>query len=243
MAAEGVITYDQILISDLEIMNQATNYRNWMYRQIAPHVGKRILEIGAGIGNFTEFFQDRELVVPSDIFPDCVEYLERRFADRRNVRPLALDIAAEKAPDLVRYGFDTVVCLNVLEHIEDDDLALQRMWNALAPRGRLILLVPACQFIYGTVDRSLGHFRRYSRRSLLPKMRSAGFEIEASFFMNLPGIAGWLLNNRVLRRRQESRDQVVFFDRFIVPLVERLERVIAPPIGMSLIAIGRKPRA
>jgi hypothetical protein len=117
------------------------------------------------------------------------------------------------------------------------------MWNALARRGRLIVLVPACQFIYGTVDRSLGHFRRYSRRSLLLKMRSAGFEIEASFFMNLPGIAGWFLNNRVLRRRQESRDQVVFFDRFIVPLVERLERVIAPPIGMSLIAIGRKPRS
>ena len=133
MAAEGVITYDQILISDLEIMNQATNYRNWMYRQIAPHVGKRILEIGAGIGNFTEFFQKRELVVPSDIFPDCVEYLERRFAERRNVRPLALDIAAEKAPDLVRYGFDTVVCLNVLEHIEDDDLVGTVTKPVLAP--------------------------------------------------------------------------------------------------------------
>jgi SAM-dependent methyltransferase len=239
-AAEGAITYDQILISDLEIMTQATNYRNWMYRQIAPYVGARILEIGAGIGNFTEFFQDRELVVPSDNFPACIGYLERRFANRANVQPLLFDIAAEHPPELTSNGFDTVVCLNVLEHIEDDERALHRMWNALAPEGRLVLLVPACQFIYGTVDRSLGHYRRYSRRNLVPKMRSAGFHVETCFSMNLLGIAGWFLNNRVLRRRQESRDQVMLFDRLIVPVVERMERVVAPPIGMSLIAIGRK---
>lgn len=97
--AEGAITYDQILISDMEIMNRATNYRNWMYRKIAPHLGARILEIGAGIGNFTEFFQDRELVVPSDNFPACIGYLDRRFANRTNVRPLLFDIAAEHPPD------------------------------------------------------------------------------------------------------------------------------------------------
>lgn len=233
--------YDDILISDLEIMNKAVNYRSWMYRQIAPYVGQRILEIGAGIGNFTTFFAERPLVITSDVFPNCIDYLNERFFGKANIKPMRLDIAKDYVSSIKDQNIDTVICLNVLEHIEDDAAALCRMADVLQPGGRLILLVPSCQFIYGTVDQALGHYRRYNRRSLLWKIAAADVEVEAVFYMNLAGVAGWFLNNRVLKRHAESPQQVVFFDRFVVPVIAAVERVLKPPFGMSLIAIGRKP--
>jgi hypothetical protein len=114
------------------------------------------------------------------------------------------------------------------------------MHGLLAPGGRLVLLVPAFQFLYGTVDRALGHYRRYTRNNLLPLMRQAGFVIEQSFYMNVVGMAGWFWNNRIVKLTQESKQQIGFFDRGIAPAAEFFERMLPPPIGLSLIAIGRK---
>lgn len=232
--------YDQILVSDLEVMARAHNYRRWMYRRIAPFVGRRVLEIGAGIGNFTSLLLDRELVVATDNHPPCVEYMRDRLGALLKVPPLRLDISEPPDERLLGHDFDTIICLNVLEHIEDDDGALARMYGLLAPGGRLVLLVPAFQFLFGTVDHALGHHRRYTRRDLLPKMRRSGFEVERAFYMNVIGMAGWFWNNRVVGRVEESEKQVGFFDRLVAPVAERVERVLPPPFGLSLIAVGRK---
>lgn len=229
-----------ITVSDLEIMAKASNYRNWIYRQIAPFIGQRILEVGAGIGNFTKLLLDRELVLPVDKYPFCVKYLKARLGNDLKVMPMQLDITQRAIHALSHYGFDTVICLNVLEHIEDDLCALSHMHTVLKSGGLLIVLVPAFQFLYGSVDRSLGHYRRYSRRSLIAKMRQAGFQVETSFYMNMIGIAGWFLNNRMLKWSEESATQIGFFDRFIAPWAERTERLVRPPVGLSVIAICRK---
>jgi SAM-dependent methyltransferase len=183
---------------------------------------------------------DRDLIVATDVYSPCVDYLKRRVGVGLNVVPLELDISDPAALELAKYEFDTVICLNVLEHVEDDLRALSHMQSVLKPGGRLVLLVPAFQFLYGTVDRSLDHYRRYTRKSLLPRMRAAGFEIERSFYMNVIGMAGWFLNNRVLKRREENADQIEMFDRYIAPVAERIEKIIPPPFGLSLIAIGQK---
>jgi SAM-dependent methyltransferase len=234
------MSYDKILISDLEIMAGARNYRGWMYRRLAPYIGQRVLEIGAGIGNFTKLLLDRELVVATDNYPPCIEYLNQHLGDRLKAPPALLDASGDIGSGLSEYEFDTIVCLNVLEHIEDDLRALEQMYELLMPRGRLVLLVPAFQFLYGSVDKALGHYRRYTRRDLLPTMQRAGFFIERSFYMNAIGMAGWFWNNRIINRSEESRKQIGVFDRYVAPLAEFTERLVPPPAGLSLVAVGRK---
>jgi SAM-dependent methyltransferase len=236
------MSYDQILISDLQIMAGARNYRRWMYRRLAPYIGRRVLEIGAGIGNFTSLLLDREMVVATDNFGPCVEYLNKQLGDKLKAPALVFDASGDVGEELKQYDFDTIICLNVLEHIEDDLTTLSRMHGLLAPGGRLVLLVPAFQFLFGTVDQSLGHHRRYTRETLLPLMRQADFFIERSFYMNVIGMAGWFWNNRIVRRSEESKSQIGFFDRLIAPVAEIAERLLPPPVGLSLIAIGRKDR-
>lgn len=231
---------DNITVSDLKIMTRANNYRHWIYRQIAPFIGQRILEVGAGIGNFTTLLMDRELVVATDKYPPCIDYLKTRVGNHFKGVLMQLDIANPDRREMDHYKLDTVICLNVLEHIEDDVQALTYMHTVLQPGGRLVLLVPAFPILYGSVDRSLGHYRRYTKGDLIPKIGRAGFEVERAFYMNMIGMVGWFLNNRVLMRREESANQIGFFDRFIAPWAERLERFLRPPFGLSLVAICRK---
>ena len=231
---------DSVMVADLEIMARANNYRNWMYRRIAPYIGGRTLEVGAGIGNFTELLLDRELVVATDKFEMCVDYLRRRLGAQLKAAPMQLDLADPPTPALKPYNFDTIICMNVLEHVEDDVRALRFMHEVLVADGRAIILVPAFQFLYGTVDRAIEHHRRYTRKTLLPRMRTAGFEIEAAFYMNVIGMAGWFWNNRIKRTTEENPAQIAIFDRFIAPWAERVERLLTPPFGLSLIAVGRK---
>jgi 2-polyprenyl-3-methyl-5-hydroxy-6-metoxy-1,4-benzoquinol methylase len=237
-----MMSTDNVMVADLEVMAHANNYRNWMYRQVEPYLGQRILEVGAGIGNFTEMLMDRELVVATDKFEKCVNYLKARLGHHLECMPMQLDLA-NPSGELERYDFDTVICLNVLEHVEDDLSALSYMYSVLQPRGRLVLLVPAFQFLYGSVDRAIEHHRRYTKRDLLPKMRQSGFQIEDAFYMNVVGMAGWFWNNRIRKIQEENLNQIGFFDRFIAPWAERIERFAPPPFGLSLIAIGNKRAA
>jgi SAM-dependent methyltransferase len=227
------------MIADLEIMAQANNYQDWMFRRIAPYVGQRILEVGAGIGNFTRLLLDRELVVPTDLSPLCVNRLQQRLSDGLHVQPRLLDLGNPGDDDWSSFHFDTIICLNVLEHVEDHMRALRFMHSVLEPGGRALILVPAFQFLFGTIDAKIGHFRRYRRRDLLPLMLAAGFTVEHSFYMNVIGMAGWFWNNRIRRIDEEDARQIQVFDRYIAPWAERVEQLLPPPIGLSLIAIGR----
>ena len=229
---------DRVMVENLEVMYSAANYRRWMYHRISPYIGQRILEVGAGIGNFTSMILDRDLVVATDKYQACVDYLAARHGDRLKVPPLRLNLSE---PDglPVDFEFDTVVCLNVLEHVEGDHDALVYMRTKLAPGGRLIVLVPAFQFLYGPIDRAIEHYRRYTRDELVTKMERAGFRVEQSCYMNAIGIVGWFIINRVLKMEGESEIQVSWADRYVAPWAERLERVLPPPFGLSVIAVGR----
>jgi SAM-dependent methyltransferase len=229
-----------ITVSDLEIMNKAVNYRRWLFGQVAPYVGRRVFEIGAGIGNYTEYLLDRELVVALEPHAEAVARLRERFGTLPQVQVVQGDMTDIGLHALAEQGCDTALCFNVLEHIEDDQLALENIWHVLAPGGRLLLIVPAVPAIMGTVDRSLGHYRRYTRASLRAVMTRAGFRVERDSYMNFPGIFGWLWNNRIVRRTEESSGQIGTFDRLFVPWVSRLERWLPPPIGLSLVCIAAR---
>src|SRR5438094_890206 len=134
-------------------------------------------------------------------------------------------------------SFDTILCANVLEHIGDDGRALRAMCDLLTPGGRIVLIIPALRVLYGEIDRSIGHYRRYSRREIEEKLGVAGLRVEHVSYFNTLGVPGWFLNARLLRRRSVPGVQARLHDR-LVPLL-RVERRFRPPFGMSLLAVGQ----
>ena len=215
-------------------------YNRWLVSRFDHAVGRRVLEIGAGFGNITRHLRGRELLVASDLDPVALEHLKGVFRDDPSVRVASYHFPLEsEARDEVRgLRVDTIVCLNVLEHIEDDVATLANMFEALPPGGRLVLLVPAFARLYGTLDEHLHHFRRYEKDELDRKIRDAGFAIEDLRFVNRPGIFGWWLNGRILKRRVLPRGQLVAF-KLLMPMLKR-EETRPPESGLSLLAIARR---
>ncbi|HEV7239419.1 MAG TPA: glycosyltransferase [Thermoanaerobaculia bacterium] len=224
----------------LERMARLSRYNGWIWQSIAKHVGERILEVGAGIGNMTRVMYGRELIVATDIELPYLHILGNRFARNPTIRVAKLDLNSDADCEALKeYGFDTTVCLNVLEHIEDDRGALRRIYDLLAPGGHLLLFVPADQDLYGTMDKQVGHFRRYTLDGLKELIESEGFTVREVFHQNYFGRFGWWLNGRVLKRAHVPSGQSRVFDLF-VPLLRFLEGK-NPRKGLSLIAVAHKP--
>ncbi len=230
---------DRVGAATLERMAAAPRYNRWMFERLRPWVGRRVLEIGAGIGNMSAFLADRERIVLTDTEDYYLRRLRERFGGEAHVTVAALRLPAVE-PRLKAERLDTVVCLNVLEHIEDDRASLRAMHDLLEPGGRLVLLVPALRALYGTLDEALGHFRRYARRELATKYQEAGFELRHLEYFNLAGVPGWWFTGRVLRRRLIPTGALRWYEA-LVPLF-RLESLLPWRIGQSLIAIGEVPR-
>jgi SAM-dependent methyltransferase len=226
---------DQVGAATLERIATASRYNQWMFDRLRPWVGRRVLEIGAGIGNMSAFLVDRERVVLTDTEPYYLSRLRERFADRREVAVAELRLPTVD-PRLTAERFDTVIGLNVLEHIEDDAATLRALHGLLGPGGRLVLLVPSLRALYGTLDAALGHFRRYAPAELSGKLLAAGFRVRHLEYFNLAGIVGWWLMGRVLRRRVIPAGALRCYEA-LVP-VFRLERLLPWRIGQSLIAIA-----
>jgi glycosyltransferase involved in cell wall biosynthesis len=221
-------------------MGKLDGYNRWLADRFRGALGPRVLEIGAGFGNMTRQLFHRELVVASDLDPVALEYLRGSFRDEPEVRVASyrFPLNAEQRAEIRAFGIDTVVCLNVLEHIEDDAGTLADFFALLPSGGRVVLIVPALARLYGTLDQHLHHFRRYEKDELTEKLRAAGFVVEDCRFLNRPGIVGWYLNGKILRRKVLPSGQLAAF-RLILPLLRR-EETNPPPVGMSLLAIGRK---
>jgi glycosyltransferase involved in cell wall biosynthesis len=224
----------------LDRLAGARRFNAWMADTVRPFVGRRVLEIGAGIGNLTRRLAPRrELYIASDIDSEHLARLAARMAHRPQVRVARIDLGRGEDFAPFRGQVDTVVCLNVVEHIEDDRAALRNIFDVLAPGGRAIILVPEGAGLYGELDAVLGHWRRYSEQELRRKMAEAGFELERVFGFNRVTRPGWWWNGRVLKRRTFSRFQLWVFDR-LVWLWRRIDAWLPWP-GVSLIAVGCKP--
>ena len=212
----------------------------WMFHEIAPYIGRRVLEVGSGIGTFSQELTNRDALVCLDIEASYVADLAARFEHFPHVRCLLLDASSPEILSLRSYIHDTIICLNVLEHIQDDLLTLRHFFQLLSPGGRLILLVPAHPFLYSSLDKAISHFRRYSRSDLVEKLRQAGFRIQRLFAINLFGVLGWFLNGKVLRRTLLPEGQLGLYDSF-VPAFRVAEALLGRRVGLSWIAIAEVP--
>ena len=214
-------------------------YNRWIWERVAPFVGQRVLELGAGTGAMTRLLYGRELIVATDKETPYIDRLRNQFRRRPGIIVERLDLEnGDSALELARYAFDTVVCINVLEHTNDDVAALTRVNQLLQPAGRVIVFVPAGKKLYGSLDRGVGHQRRYDRDELESKLRQAGFAVEDIGYQNQIGRMAWWLNAKLFKRQSLPSAQSKLFDR-LVPLLRHLEGR-NPSSGLSLIAVGRK---
>lgn len=228
-------------LEDQQRMSPARNYFAWQNRLVKREIGARVIEVGCGIGNFTETILDREAVLGVDVDAGCVTRFRRRFQGCPNLGARVCDAASDEFRTLSDFRADSCVALNVLEHIEDDHAALGRMARVVRPGGSVVVLVPAFSWLYGPIDRNLGHFRRYDRQAIYALAESLNLRIAKLSFVNLIGFFGWWINARVLKLQAQSENQIAAFDRWVVPPMSRIEELIPPPLGQSLLAVLRVP--
>jgi SAM-dependent methyltransferase len=228
---------------DLENLAAAEGLSAWMYEQFADLVGGRVVEVGAGIGTFSERLlaagvSEALLIEPEEL---CARRLDERFGDDPRVT-VSRDLVPG-SPDLEhRTGaVDFLLCQNVLEHIEDDAAAVAAMADALAPGGALGLLAPAHPWLYGMLDRRFGHHRRYDRAHLRSIVEQAGLEVEALYSFNMLGILGWTVNKYRRSPTLDTRSLRAY--ELLLPPFRWLERRRRPPVGLSLIVRARRPHA
>ncbi len=224
----------------LQTLSEAPHFNDLIFSRVEPFLGRRVLEVGMGMGQFTERLLQRcERVVGIELVEEFLALARRRYQGRERLEIFQADASASLAPLLGDRRFDTVLCMNVLEHIEEDVAALRNFHALLEPGGRVVLIVPDCPWLFNKLDRYGGHFRRYDRAGLQAKLEAAGFSVEHAHSFNMTGILGWFVNGALLRRKYPPVGQVRLFDR-LVPWLDRLERWIGPPIGMSILMVGRK---
>jgi SAM-dependent methyltransferase len=221
----------------LRRMRTVSRYNDWIIERIRPWLGDRVLEVGAGTGTFSHFFLNREHLVLTDIREDYLTTLRETYGDSPNVAVERYDLEGP-GDHLHDHGIDTVVCLNVLEHIKDDIGALRSFTELLAPGGRVILQLPAHPLLYGSLDVGLDHFRRYTKHDIRSKFAAVGLETVYTGRMNLFGALGWFVNARMLKRDLLPEGSLGLFN-MLTPLFMGMERVIPPPVGLSIIAVGQ----
>jgi glycosyltransferase involved in cell wall biosynthesis len=223
---------DRIYVADehgseiLARLNRAPRFTKWMADTIRPYLGERVLEIGAGIGNLTSNLVPRKEYWASDINPHYLNRLKKLQQTRPYLQVHYTDASAgETYPD---EHFDTVICLNVVEHIEDDVKALRNIRSALKKNGRAIILVPNGPELYGSLDRVLGHYRRYTREQLQETCERAGFRVEKVLKFNRIGAPGWWWNGRVLKKNTFGFWQIKILNT-LLPVVRPIDRFLPFP--------------
>jgi len=229
---------EDIVYETLQNMKRLHRYNRWIFSTFRPFLGRRVLEIGSGIGNITKFLLDRDLVIATDVEPKYLSLLKNTFGKYKKFVVERLYIPGAESERYRSYPIDSVICFNVLEHIEQDETALRNIYDLLEPGGRLLLLVPSHPWAYGSLDQHLGHRRRYGRRELKNKLEARGFRVIYLKYFNRIGILGWFLNSKILRRKRLSSFQLRVYN-LLVPFF-KLEKFFPLPFGTSLLAVGEK---
>jgi len=228
---------DSQLESVLHSLQDADHYADWIYSLCEPHLGQEVLEIGAGHGELTQRLSHGRFVTATDLSKRCVEELQEQFEGVPNVEVRHADVAA--LGDSRRY--DSVILVNVLEHIDDDVGALRDLRDMLKPGGNLIVFVPAFESLYSDFDRRIGHRRRYRRSRLISTVDKAGFRLVDARYVNSVGAVAWWLFARRLRQIPTQRWSVRLFDRLVVPTLSKVEARRPPKWGQSVLCVAERP--
>lgn len=247
MTAKPTFNYkeiDQEGLETLDVISSADKLNQWIFDTISPYSSGKVLEIGSGIGNISEYyFKAGFEITLSDIRENYCQTLRKKFSDQKTLREvIQLDLVA--ADFDIRYksllsSFNTVFALNVVEHIEDDQMAIKNAKKLLVNGGNLIILVPAYQFLYNRFDEELFHFRRYNRKRLNALFLHEQLKIVKSFSFNAAGIAGWYVSGKIQKNKTIPKDQMTLYNKMVF-LFRLIDKVLFNSIGLSVITVGKK---
>ncbi len=231
---------------ELEAMSVAANYHSWILGIFNPYLGRHLVEVGAGLGSFSELIlshhacETLSLVEPSREMCDQLRVRAEQMPAHPRVDVYHASFPAAAPLITAKQMPDSVIYVNVLEHIEDDEEELAAIHDALSPQGRIFIFVPALTWLYGAFDERVGHLRRYMKSELEGKLSRAGFQILVSSYFDLAGVAPWWIKYCLLKSATMESGAVKFYDRYIVPSARRFESVIKPPLGKNLIVVAEK---
>ena len=234
---------------ELDALKNLTNYYTWIIEEAAPFLGSRIAEIGGGIGTFTSFLVHShvlrhphcslEVIEPDPaLYQSLVDRLQSRFHDLVQADRLRMTNGTFAIPP---QPFDSVVMVNVLEHIQDDEALVRTIHQSLMPGGTMIAFVPALQQLFSPFDKAAGHFRRYEKYRLQHMLETSGFRIAKATYMDMAGILPWYLLNVLGRSRAINARLAMLYDRWGIPVTKFIERRCGAPLGKNLLIIGQRP--
>ena len=220
-------------------MRVMKNNNQWVFNKFKPFLGAKVLELGSGIGTFSlRIIKHCKELTVSDIDQNHLHLLEERFVGNRRVQVKKID-ATHVDQHVEEESYDSIVSLNMMEHVDDDVSMLKGINKVLKTGGNLLLLVPAHQFLYGSLDEEIDHKRRYSRSELKRKLQQSGFELEKFYHMNMFSTLGWVFNFKILKRKKMPLSTIKLVDKF-VPLFETIEKIVPVPFGLSIFVVARK---
>lgn len=229
---------------DLEAMAFAQRYHEWILQSFRRYLGRRIVEVGAGTGSFSELLLScsPELLVLVEPSREMFQLLEERLDRHEGSPKIQLHNASfiDVANQVKAETPDSILYVNVLEHIENDDEELAQVHETLPANGRVFIFVPAFQWLYGGFDERVGHFRRYTRAGLIKKCQEAKFNVLHSQYFDSTGVLPWWIKYRLFKSNALNVRDVRLYDRLVVPIARRLESVASPPIGKNLLLIAEK---
>lgn len=231
-------------LETLEIFADTDKFNSWLFETLAPYCKNNLLEIGSGIGNISELLLNHFSTVSlSDLRTEYCEMLEQKFSSNAHLKNIHLIDLSEKDFEQkyhsLQNSFDTIIASNVVEHIEDDHLAIRNCKSMLHKGGRLVVLVPAYPWLYNSFDKELGHFCRYNKKTLTKLFTDEGFTITHSQYFNFAGIFGWWFSGTVLRKKVLPKNQLVLYNK-LIPLIRLADKLVMRQSGLSVIVAGEK---
>ena len=225
---------------DLEVLADLPNYYGWIIEQFRPYIKGRTIEIGTGIGTISKlvfnYTEELILIEPSAHLTEC---LPPSISDSSKVS-IHNETLEQRLPQMADQSCDTIIMVNVLEHIEDDGAAIEALHRVLKPGGHLLLFVPALPFLYSELDRKHGHFRRYHLAPLAYKLNMHGFKINDERYFDLIGVFPWWLINTLAKKKDFNPTMAALYDRFFIPVTKCIERLVSPPLGKNILIIAER---
>lgn len=228
---------NQYFGKDLEAMSFANNYHRWLLAEFLPYIRGSVAEVGAGVGHFSSLILEANIKSLMAFEPSSNMYPLLQEALRTDKRAKAINgfFGKEEAGEC----FDSVLYVNVLEHIEDDASELVTVRDALSPEGHLLIFVPVLPWLYSEFDRQIGHFRRYTKKGLIDIVHEAGLSIVKERYFDVAGIIPWYINFTFMKNTI-SGGSVALYDRMVVPAMRVIEGLVPPPIGKNVLLVARK---